>query len=95
MKMPSDVECSACGWWPPMMRARKSGDYVVRASRSWRWRQLREHIYEVAHAEFDRGPHYELVVEMERAVRQKAAARRATDSQMSLNLFDPPKDTPR
>jgi hypothetical protein len=53
MNLPAEMKCRACGWWPPMVRERRSGDYVrvVSASESWRWRQLREHILDVAYNE--------------------------------------------
>lgn len=63
-----EMKCRVCGWWPPMVRVRRRGDdeRVVPASQSWRWRQLREHIFDVAAEEFYLGQHYELVVELER-----------------------------
>jgi hypothetical protein len=63
-----DMRCRICGWWPPMVRERRRGDdvRVVPASQSWRWRALRQHIYELAEAEYYRGPHEDLVMEIER-----------------------------
>lgn len=50
---PSEMKCKVCGWWPPLVRVRK--EQTERASESWRWRQLMEHVFEQADVEEEDG----------------------------------------
>jgi hypothetical protein len=60
------MACRVCGWWPPLVRVRRG--QTERASEAWRWRQLFEHVCEVATDEAEDGrqdgPHMTLEEEL-------------------------------